>query len=578
MSASTSADKEKRTPLRVLIVEDRETDTELIVRELKKHGFDQTWVRVDTEEDFLAQIHHPFDLVTADAIMPQFSALRVVTLLREHQLDIPCIVISGSIGEEEAVALIRAGASDYLMKDRLGRLGQAIRHVLDQRRLREEHRQAHKALVTLNEELERRIAERTAKLEEVNRRLAQELSERKQIERQLRQHEATLELRVKERTGQLEQSHARLSRLATALTLTEQRERKQLASELHDYLAQLLVVSKIKLAQLRREASPSETARLLGETESALDQALVYSKTLIARLSPPVLFTRGLVAAIHWLTDFFSQHGLLIHVRSQVDAVPLPEDHTVLLFQSVRELLFNVLKHAGTNEATVEIGVIDQSRLRITITDQGSGFDVTAVRSDESTGYGLFSIQERIEGLGGKFLLRSSPGAGSTIELSVLLNDGTTTVPDRTDQAPGTDRTVSRESSRSKTCRVLIVDDHALIRQELVTLLTTVKGMTVIGQASSGPQGVELAETLRPDLVLMDVNMPGFDGIEATKRILAHNPAANVIGVTINTDAEIHERMMAAGAVASLTKDTLPSDLEPTLRRILDRSELSPSC
>lgn len=566
----SSAEKEERTPLRVLIVEDRETDTELIVRELKKHGFDPTWVRVDNEEDFLAQIHHPLDLVTADAIMPQFSALRVVTLLREHQLDIPCIVISGSIGEEEAVALIRAGASDYLMKDRLGRLGQAIHYVLDQQRLRKEHHHAHKALITLNEELERRIAERTAKLEEVNRRLGQELSERKQIEQQLRQHEATLELRVKERTSQLEQSHSRLSRLATALTLTEQRERKQLASELHDYLAQLLVVSKIKIAQLRRETIPRETARLLEETESALDQALEYSKTLVARLSPPVLFTRGFVAAIHWLTDYFSKHGLLVQVQAQVDAVPLPEDHAILLFHSVRELLFNVLKHAGTNEATVEIGVIDQGRLRIIITDKGRGFDITAAGGDKTTGFGLFSIQERIEGLGGTFSVISSPGAGSTIELSVLLNK-TTTVLDWTDQIPGTAHTAPRESARSKTCRVLIVDDHALIRRELVSLLTAVKGVTVIGQASTGPQGVELAETLRPDLVLMDVNMPGFDGIEATKRILAHDPAVKVIGVTINTDAEIHERMMAAGAVASLTKDTLPSELEPTLRRILGR-------
>ena len=570
MSTPASADKHDPTPLRILIVEDRETDMELIVRELKKHGFDPTWVRVDTEEDFLAQIHHPFDLITADAIMPQFSALRAVTLLREHHLDIPCIVISGSIGEEEAVALIRAGASDYLMKDRLGRLGQAIRHVLDQRRLREEHRQAHKALVTLNEELERRIAERTAKLEEVNRRLAQELSERKLIERRLRQHEATLEVRVRERTKQLQQSHGRLSRLATALTLTEQRERKQLASELHDYLAQLLVVSKIKIAQLRRGSPPTETSRLLEETESALDQALVYSKTLVARLSPPVLFTRGLVAAIHWLTDYFSQHGLLVHVRSQVDSVQLPEDHTVLLFQSVRELLFNVLKHAGTNEATVEIGVIDQSRLRIIITDQGSGFDVAAAGGGEATGFGLFSIQERIEGLGGTFSVHSSPGTGSTIEISVLLNT-ITAVPDRTDHEPGIDQGVSRESSRPKTCRALIVDDHALIRQELITLLTTVKGVTVIGQASTGPQGVELAETLRPDLILMDVNMPGFDGIEATKRILAHNPTAKVVGVTINTDADVHAQMMAAGAVASLTKDTLPSELEPTLSRILNR-------
>jgi DNA-binding NtrC family response regulator len=166
------------TPLKLLIVEDRETDTELIVRELKKHCFQPTWIRVDTEEDFRSQIHTPFDLITVDAIMPQFSAHRVVTLLQEHQIDIPCIIISGSIGEEEAVALIRAGASDYLMKDRLGRLGQSIRQVLDQHRLRKEHTQAHKALITLNEELERRIAERTAKLADVNQQLAQELLDR----------------------------------------------------------------------------------------------------------------------------------------------------------------------------------------------------------------------------------------------------------------------------------------------------------------------------------------------------------------------------------------------------------------
>lgn len=243
------------TPLQMLIVEDRETDAELIVRELKKDGFDPSWVRVDTEEEFNRQCRTPFDLIIADAVMPQFSAMRALTLLQEHRLDIPCIIVSGSIGEEEAVAMIRAGAVDYLMKDRLGRLGQAIRHVLAQHKLREEHRRAHQALVTLNDELERRILERTAKLEEVNQQLAQELTERKQIELRLRRHEATLERRVAARTKQLERSHARLRRLVTELTLTEQRERKVLASELHDYLAQLLVVSKFKIDQLRHTIS-----------------------------------------------------------------------------------------------------------------------------------------------------------------------------------------------------------------------------------------------------------------------------------------------------------------------------------
>ncbi|MBX3300700.1 MAG: response regulator [Nitrospira sp.] len=564
MSSPAQTDQQPPMPLRVLMVEDRETDMELIVHELKKQGFSPSWVRVDTEEDFLAHIHGPFDLITADAIMPQFSALRAVTLLQEHQLDIPCIIISGSIGEEEAVALIRAGGSDYFMKDRLARLGQGIHHVLDQRRLREEHRRAQKALVALNEELEQRVAERTAKLEEVNEQLAQELMERKQIELRLRRHEATLERRVAARTKQLERSHTRLQRLVAELTLTEQRERKQLASELHDYLAQLLVVSKLKIAQLCRNPLDKKTERLLQDVSSLLDQALTYCRTLVSRLSPVILFSHGLIAGLHWLTEYFSKQGLRVHVQSQVSAVPLPEDHSVLLFHSVRELLFNVLKHAGTGEATVDTMVRDGRIVQINVVDGGAGFDENAL-SYEATGYGLFSIRERIEGLGGTLAVHSSPGSGTRIELSVPLPD-MVAVSDMSSAVLGTSE-VSPSGPRS--CRVMIVDDHAMVRQELAKFLTTMKEVTVIGEASDGREGVELAGTLYPDLILMDINMPVLDGIEATRQILAQNPRVKIVGVTINTDTDLHKRLIAAGAVATLTKDALSRDLEPTIFRIL---------
>jgi signal transduction histidine kinase len=570
MSSQAKTDTPPPMPLRVLIVEDRETDTELIVRELKKQGFAPSWVQVDTEEDFLTLIHNAFDLVTADAIMPQFSALRAVTLLQEHQLDIPCIIISGSIGEEEAVALIRAGASDYLMKDRLGRLGQAIHHVLEQRRLRTEHRLAHKALITLNEELERRIAERTAKLEEVNQRLAQELLERKQIELRLRQHEATLERRVAARTKQLERTHTRLRRLVSELTLAEQRERKQLASELHDYLAQLLVVSKMKVDQLRRHLSDGNSVQILGETESSLDQALTYSRTLVAQLSPSILFTQGLGAALHWLPEYFSRYGLRVHVESHVPSVTLPEDRSVLLYQSVRELLFNVLKHAGTNEATVKIGIIDQCILRITVADGGAGFDVVAA-GGETDGFGLFSIRERIEGLDGTLSILSSPGCGTQIDLSIPIGDVVGSSERPREEGHETDKGPPSLPRGSSSCYVMIVDDHATVRQELAKCLATMKEVIVIGEASDGREGVELARTLSPDLILMDITMPVLDGIEATRQILAQNPRVKVVGITIYTDTDLHKRLIAAGAVATLTKDALSRDLEPTISRILEQ-------
>ncbi len=551
------------TPLKILIVEDRETDTELIVRELKKHGFVPSWIRVDTEEDFLRQIHTPLDLISVDAIMPQFSAHRVLTLLNEHQLDIPCIVISGSIGEEEAVAMIRAGASDYLMKDRLGRLGQSIRQVLDQHRLRKEHARAHKALIALNEELERRIAERTAMLEDVNQQLNEELLERKHIELRLRQHETTLERLVTARTAQLERSHARLRRLASELTLAEQRERKNLASELHDYLAQLLVVSQFKIDQLRRNPSDHN---LLQEMDSLLDQALTYTRTLITHLSPAILFMQGLVAALHWLPEYFSKHGLRVDVKSRIATVKLSEDRSILLFQSVRELLFNALKHAGTGEATVEIHVVEARVLRIIVADGGAGFDVEMLLAEDRKGFGLFSIRERIEGLDGTFSVLSSPGTGTRIELSVPLADiaGPSKMPDELREA---------SDLSLEPCRVMIVDDHHSIRQELTKLLSAMTGLTVAGEASDGHQAVKLANTLRPQLILMATNIPKLDGIEATRQILAQNPNIKIIGITVNTDNESHRRMMTAGAVASLVKDALSRDLKPTISRIFDRQD-----
>ena len=127
-------------PLRVLIVEDNPNDAELMLRELRRGGFNPDWKRVDTEADFSGSLDPKLDIILSDYAMPQFSGLRALQLLRERQLDIPFILVSATIGEETAVAAMRSGATDYLLKDRLGRLGQAVVHAMDQKRLRDERR------------------------------------------------------------------------------------------------------------------------------------------------------------------------------------------------------------------------------------------------------------------------------------------------------------------------------------------------------------------------------------------------------------------------------------------------------
>ncbi|MBI5842502.1 MAG: PAS domain S-box protein [Chloroflexi bacterium] len=133
-------------PLRVLILEDRPVDAELLLRELRQAGFDPEWQQVETEEEYLVALHSSLDIILSDYSLPQFDGLSALRLLRTRGFDIPFILISGTIGEEVAVECIKQGAADYLLKDRLTRLGSAVTNALEQKRLRDERKQAEETL------------------------------------------------------------------------------------------------------------------------------------------------------------------------------------------------------------------------------------------------------------------------------------------------------------------------------------------------------------------------------------------------------------------------------------------------
>ncbi len=131
--------------LRLLILEDRPTDAELMLRELRRAGYEPEWRRVETEPDYLAQLDQGWELILADYNLPQFTGLRALELLKERGLDIPLIIVSASIGEDKAVEAMQTGASDYVMKDRLVRLGPAVERGLRESAERRERRQAEAA-------------------------------------------------------------------------------------------------------------------------------------------------------------------------------------------------------------------------------------------------------------------------------------------------------------------------------------------------------------------------------------------------------------------------------------------------
>src|SRR5438105_11919832 len=132
--------------IRVLILEDRAEDAELMLHELRRSHFELDWRRVEIESEYNAHLGWRPDLILSDYNMPMLDAPRALELLQELELDIPFIVVSGAIGQEVAVAMMRRGATDYLLKDRLARLGPAVRRALEEKKRREEIRRAEQAL------------------------------------------------------------------------------------------------------------------------------------------------------------------------------------------------------------------------------------------------------------------------------------------------------------------------------------------------------------------------------------------------------------------------------------------------
>ncbi|HEY9503336.1 MAG TPA: ATP-binding protein, partial [Pyrinomonadaceae bacterium] len=228
-----------------------------------------------------------------------------------------------------------------------------------------------------------------------------------------------LEARIAKRTQQLRV-------LATELNLAEQQERKRLAVELHDHLQHLLVLGKLKVGQGKRQAPPIPVlSDSLNQIDQVLSDALRYTRTLVAELSPAVLRDHGLPAALKWLSEYMQKLSLTVKVSMSEELhLSLPEDQAVLLFQSVRELLINTSKYSGTSVATVTVECHDD-QLLIRVQDEGVGFNVAAATASETASgklsykFGLLSILERMQALGGSFDIQSSPGEGVTATLTL---------------------------------------------------------------------------------------------------------------------------------------------------------------
>jgi PAS domain S-box-containing protein len=391
--------------------------------------------------------------------------------------------------------------------------------------------------------------------------ISHDITERKRVEEELYILNQTLEDRVTERTLEAEQRALQLRQLAAELTLAEQRERQRISLVLHDGLQQILVAAKFQIALLGKT---KDVPKLAAELTEMIDNGIETSRSLTAELSPPILRQGGLVPALEWLVGWMrDKHGLTVRLASHVKIESAPEEVVILLFQSVRELLFNTAKHAGVRTARVEV-MQEAGRIRVLVEDEGRGFDPIQLTKEgaKSRGMGLFSIQERLSYLGGSMKIDSAPGRGSRFELTtppISLEAGVSPI----DKQPLISIALTSQKEvkgdSEKRLRVILVDDHMVMRQGLSGLLRAEPDIEIIGEASDGQSAIDLIRELRPDVVLMDISMPGMDGIQATRIIHKELPEVRIIGLSMFQEGEQQAAMREAGAVAYLTK-TGPSE------------------
>ena len=342
--------------LRLLIIEDSENDALLLLRELRKSSWSLVSERVYTAEDMRYCLNKQnWDIVVCDYVMPNFGCLQALKVLKEAGLDIPFILVSGQITDDQAVSAMKAGANDFVMKGNLKRLILAIDREIIEAESRKERKRA---------EEDRRLAE--------------------------------IELRA----------------LANKLVRSQEEERRSIARELHDQTGQNLTVIKL-LVDKSLKSAPDNIAPLLKEAADGIAEVLKQVQDMSLNLRPSMLDDLGLMHALIWMFNRLQkQSGLDINFTQNIVDEKFSAELNITVFRIVQEALTNVIRYSGAVEADVDV-IVQDKLLFITIQDKGRGFNIGALSQGASTG--LSAMRERAKMLNGTFKIESAPGAGTQI-------------------------------------------------------------------------------------------------------------------------------------------------------------------
>jgi signal transduction histidine kinase len=351
--------------IHILMLEDDATDAELVQRALDQGGFSFSLARVESRAEFLRELtESPPDLILLDYSLPGFDGVTALGLAQEKYPDIPFIFVTGTLGEEVVIEMLKSGATDYVLKNRLSRLGPAV-----QRALRE----------------------------------AEERAERRRAEDNLRK------------------SHKQLRALSVYLQYVREDERIRISRQVHDELGQALTGLKMDLYWLAHRV-PKKFKAVQEKTKAMaahIDTTIQTVRRISTELRPGILDDIGLAAALEWQTQEFQRRtGVRCRFTSEVVESLFDQDLNTAFFRIFQETLTNVIRHASATRVDVALREKEGS-LIMEVKDNGRGISTDEITNTKSIG--LLGMRERAALLGGELTITGHPGAGTVVTVKIPL-------------------------------------------------------------------------------------------------------------------------------------------------------------
>jgi signal transduction histidine kinase/CheY-like chemotaxis protein len=371
----------------------------------------------------------------------------------------------------------------------------------------------------------------------------------------------------------LKASKDSMNSLSARVLQLQDEERRRLARDLHDTVGQEIVVVLMTLDTIARtwdKPDPNARKNLL-EAVDWLRKVESEIRTFSYLLHPPLLDDMGLASALSWYMEGFSKRSGISVQLSVPDNLPrLTLQAETALFRIMQESLSNVIRHSQSKQAWVRIE-LDAHYLKLSIRDAGRGFDQTSHGGSAPSGIGIEGMRGRLRSLGGSLDLQSDPH-GTEVIASVPLRDGAAISPDSA-RARRQQKDKAAQAPTGLAKRILIVDDHEVARKGIRFLLNDEDDLEICGEAQDGLEAFEKVQRLKPDLVILDLNMPGGGGFSAANRIRNAGLTPKILIYTTHTFPGLERIARAADCDGFVVKANATQDLIRGIRAVLRGEE-----